>query len=231
MASKLAFLQQRYAESTFDRTWQGRLFVLMRHLTGFYCIFRTLIVRPCIPCTLVHDKLTQTLSVPLKHLPSRPPPYHPDRVSPIPRSPRLRPPTTHTAHINRNRGECHLCDPSGEPRPCWRRHHRLHPACPAWRSARASCHPRVTKSRRLARFARACAINGTCPLSARYDGRTNNAGVDRAYTYSRRSYNFALRSRLRRMALAQGYLRRFRLMRLSDWCSIGASLRAPPLLW
>ncbi|KAH9985916.1 Abscisic acid G-protein coupled receptor-domain-containing protein [Russula vinacea] len=43
MTSRLGFLQQRYAESTFDRTWQGRLFVLMRHVTGFYCIFRTLI--------------------------------------------------------------------------------------------------------------------------------------------------------------------------------------------
>jgi hypothetical protein len=56
MASKLAFLQQRYAESTFDRTWQGRLFVLMRHVTGFYCIFRTLIVSSrisCIPLPLI----------------------------------------------------------------------------------------------------------------------------------------------------------------------------------
>jgi len=43
MASELRFLQQRYAESTFNKTWQGRLFVLMRHATGFYCIFRSLI--------------------------------------------------------------------------------------------------------------------------------------------------------------------------------------------
>ncbi|KAH9996402.1 Abscisic acid G-protein coupled receptor-domain-containing protein [Russula compacta] len=43
MASELRYLQQRYAESTFNRTWQGRLFVLMRHATGFYCIFRSLI--------------------------------------------------------------------------------------------------------------------------------------------------------------------------------------------
>jgi len=42
-ASELRFLQQRYAESTFSKTWQGRLFVLMRHATGFYCIFRSLI--------------------------------------------------------------------------------------------------------------------------------------------------------------------------------------------
>lgn len=123
------------------------------HRTSLYIVYATPMI-----------KLTQTLSVPLKHLPSRSPPYHADRVSPIPRSPRLRPPTTHTARITRNRGECHLCDPSGEPRPCWRRHHRLHPACPAWRSARASRHPCITKSRCLARFARACAINGTCSL-------------------------------------------------------------------
>lgn len=43
MASELRYLQQRYAEATFDRTWQGRLFVLMRHATGFYCIFRSLV--------------------------------------------------------------------------------------------------------------------------------------------------------------------------------------------
>jgi len=43
MASELRFLHQRYAESTFDRTWWGRLFVLVRHATGFYCIFRALI--------------------------------------------------------------------------------------------------------------------------------------------------------------------------------------------
>ncbi|KAF8498210.1 hypothetical protein F5888DRAFT_1634124 [Russula emetica] len=43
MASELRLLHQRYAESTFDRTWRGRLFVLIRHATGFYCIFRALI--------------------------------------------------------------------------------------------------------------------------------------------------------------------------------------------
>ncbi|KAH9034234.1 Abscisic acid G-protein coupled receptor-domain-containing protein [Lactarius pseudohatsudake] len=43
MASELRYLQQQYAEATFDRTWQGRLFVLMRHATGFYCIFRSLV--------------------------------------------------------------------------------------------------------------------------------------------------------------------------------------------
>ena len=52
MASELRFLHQRYAESNFDRTWQGRLFVLVRHATGFYCIFRALIVRSCIPYTV-----------------------------------------------------------------------------------------------------------------------------------------------------------------------------------
>src|ERR1700761_381283 len=45
MASELRYLQQRYAEASFDRTWQGRLFVLIRHATGFYCIFRSLVVR------------------------------------------------------------------------------------------------------------------------------------------------------------------------------------------
>ena len=45
MASELRYLQQRHAEAAFDRTWQGRFFVLMRHATGFYCIFRSLVVR------------------------------------------------------------------------------------------------------------------------------------------------------------------------------------------
>ncbi|KAI0297048.1 Abscisic acid G-protein coupled receptor-domain-containing protein [Multifurca ochricompacta] len=43
MSSELRYLQQQYAEASFDRTWQGRLFVLMRHATGFYCIFRSLV--------------------------------------------------------------------------------------------------------------------------------------------------------------------------------------------
>ncbi|KAF8268024.1 Abscisic acid G-protein coupled receptor-domain-containing protein [Lactarius quietus] len=43
MTSELRDLQQRYAEAAFDRTWQGHLFVLMRHATGFYCIFRSLV--------------------------------------------------------------------------------------------------------------------------------------------------------------------------------------------
>ena len=45
MASELRYLQQRYAEAAFDRTWQGHFFVLMRHATGFYYIFRSLVVR------------------------------------------------------------------------------------------------------------------------------------------------------------------------------------------
>ena len=44
MASELRYLQQRYDESTFNRTWKGQSFILMRHATGFYCIFRSLIV-------------------------------------------------------------------------------------------------------------------------------------------------------------------------------------------
>ena len=44
MASELRYLQQRYDESTFNRTWKGQLFILMRHATGFYGIFRSLIV-------------------------------------------------------------------------------------------------------------------------------------------------------------------------------------------
>ncbi len=47
MSSELIYMQQQYAEATFDRTWQGRLFVLMRHVTGFYCIFRSFVVRSC----------------------------------------------------------------------------------------------------------------------------------------------------------------------------------------
>jgi len=43
MASELRYLQQRFAESTFNKTWKGRLFSLMRNATGFYCIFRSLI--------------------------------------------------------------------------------------------------------------------------------------------------------------------------------------------
>lgn len=45
MASELRYLQQRYTEAAFDRTWQGHFFVLMRHATGFYCVFRSLVVR------------------------------------------------------------------------------------------------------------------------------------------------------------------------------------------
>jgi hypothetical protein len=48
---------------------------------------------------------------------------------------------------------------------------------------------------------------------------------NRGYTYYQRSYSYALHSRLGQTAQAQGYLRRFQLMRLLDWCSIGASLR------
>ena len=44
MASELRYLQQRYDELTFNRTWKGQSFILMRHATGFYCIFRSLIV-------------------------------------------------------------------------------------------------------------------------------------------------------------------------------------------
>jgi hypothetical protein len=183
------------------------------------------------------DKTNPTVS--LKHSPSCPYPYHAGGLPHIPRSHRLHPPTTHTTPITRNRGECHLCDSPGEPRPRWRGHHRLHQACPAGRSARASCHPRVAKSRRVARFARARAINGTCSLfsyqrtvMAELTTRARAAlGYIRAYIYSRRSYRSALCSRLLRTVLAQGYLRRFRLMRLLDWCLIGASLRAPPLRW
>ena len=52
---------------------------------------------------------------------------------------------------------------------------------------------------------------------------------NRVYIYSQRSYSFALRSRLRRTVLMQDYLQCFRLMRLLDWYSIGASLRVPLL--
>lgn len=71
-------------------------------------------------------------------------------------------------------------------------------------------------------------------LSIHGDGGTNHAcggalWYDRAYIYSQRSYSFTLRSRLRRTVLTEGYLRRFRLMSLSDWYLIGASLRVPHL--
>ena len=59
MASELRYLQQRYAESTFNRTWKGRLFSLMRNATGFYCMFRSLIVRPY---DHVHDPAHKTNS-------------------------------------------------------------------------------------------------------------------------------------------------------------------------
>jgi len=48
---------------------------------------------------------------------------------------------------------------------------------------------------------------------------------NRAYTYYPRSYSYAFRSRLGLTALAQVYLRRFQLMRISDWYLIGALLR------
>jgi hypothetical protein len=69
-------------------------------------------------------------------------------------------------------------------------------------------------------------------LSTHRDDGTNSARggrCDRAYIYSRRSYSFILRSRLRRTVPTQGYLRCFQLMKLLDWCSIGASLRVPLL--
>ena len=165
MASELRFLHQRYAESTFDRTWWGRLFVLVRHATGFYCIFRALIVRSCISCTIFPLMRTElTPSVPLKHSPSSPYPCHTNRLSPISGSHRFHPRSTHTAFITCNRGESYLCDPSDEPRACRRRHYRLYPACLARCHPRASCHPRVTASHCFPRFARTCSINGTCFL-------------------------------------------------------------------
>ena len=44
MASELRYLQQQYTKVILDRTWQGCLFVLMRHATGFYCIFCSFVV-------------------------------------------------------------------------------------------------------------------------------------------------------------------------------------------
>ncbi|KAH9052197.1 Abscisic acid G-protein coupled receptor-domain-containing protein [Lactarius vividus] len=78
MASELRYLQQRYAEATFDRTWQGRVFVLMRHATGFYCIFRSLVSLSNVflpaahPTTLSdprpgHDLLASTLLLLVPH--------------------------------------------------------------------------------------------------------------------------------------------------------------------
>ena len=61
MASELRYLQQPYAEATFDRTWQGLLFVLMHHATGFYCIFRTLVVRFSRGNACTHVLLTATV--------------------------------------------------------------------------------------------------------------------------------------------------------------------------
>jgi hypothetical protein len=111
------------------------------------------------------DDLTDpTLSVPLKHPPSSPPSYHTNRLSPIPGSHRLHPPTTRTTSITCNRGESYLCDTSDEPRACWRDHYRLYPACSAGRRTRTSCYACVTESRRFVGFARACSINGTCSL-------------------------------------------------------------------
>jgi hypothetical protein len=57
MSSELRYLQQRYAQETFDKTWQGRIFVLMRHATGFYCIFRSVAVGSCAqsPSPAAHD--------------------------------------------------------------------------------------------------------------------------------------------------------------------------------
>jgi len=104
------------------------------------------------------------LSVPLKYPPSSPPPYHTNRLSPIPGSHRLQPPTTHTTSITCNRGKSYLCDASDEPRACWRGYYRLYPACSAGRRTRTSCYTRITESRRFARFARAGSINGTCSL-------------------------------------------------------------------
>ena len=70
MDSELRYLQQRYAEATFDRTWQGFLFVLMRHATGFYCIFRSLIV--CSRTVTPHPShIFSFPSVPLERLPPR----------------------------------------------------------------------------------------------------------------------------------------------------------------
>ena len=141
------------------------------------------IIRSCAPChwVLLHfpcphrtflyivypilsDETELTLSVPLKYLPSSPHPCHTNRLSSIPGSHRLNPRTTHTTSITWNRGEYYLYDSSDESRACRCRHYRLYQACFARRRARASCRPRVTESRRIARFARTCSINGTCLL-------------------------------------------------------------------
>ncbi|KAI0042757.1 hypothetical protein FA95DRAFT_1682344 [Auriscalpium vulgare] len=42
MTAQLRILQQRHAASAFNRTWRGRVSVLGRHATGFYCIFRSI---------------------------------------------------------------------------------------------------------------------------------------------------------------------------------------------
>ena len=67
VASELRYLEQRYAEATFDKTWQGRLFVLMHHATGFYCIFRSFVVRFSRGNVCTHALLTA--SVPFERLP------------------------------------------------------------------------------------------------------------------------------------------------------------------
>ena len=190
------------------------------------------------PTTLI-NKLT--MSVPLKYSHPCSSPHHADRLSLLSRSPRLYADTTRTTSITCHRGGTYLRDAPSEPCAYRCDHHQLHPAGHAWCSTCSSRHACITKSCRVTRFARFGAIDGTSAfafvINLIQGGNVPQccwAVCDRVYTCSRRSYNCELHSRQRQRQTtmpATGYSRPFRLMRHSDWCSIGASLLAPLLRW
>ncbi|KAI0315320.1 Abscisic acid G-protein coupled receptor-domain-containing protein [Amylostereum chailletii] len=80
MASQVRWLRQQYAEASFDRTWQGQFYGLLRRATGIYVLFRSFtslanIILPVTPKTNASsdsnypDLLTSILTFLLSILP------------------------------------------------------------------------------------------------------------------------------------------------------------------
>jgi hypothetical protein len=214
MASELRYLQQRYAEATFDRTWQGRLFVLMRHATGFYCIFRSLVVRSRKHTLHAFSHSRQSLSnifLPASH-PTAP---RPDLLA----STLLRfvphPSLVTEANITYATRQANLVLVGAIIIGSIRR--VLHGAARALRATPAS------RNRVASLVLLVLAQLMVCLSHARAMPMLNGR---RVYTSSRRSCSSARRSPQLWTARIRGYSRRCRLMRRLGLCLIGASLRA-----
>jgi hypothetical protein len=214
MASELRYLQQRYAEATFDRTWQGRLFVLMRHATGFYCIFRSLVVRSRKHTLHAFSHSRQSLSnifLPASH-PTAP---RPDLLA----STLLRfvphPSLVTEANITYATRQANLVLVGAIIIGSIRR--VLHGAARALRATPAS------RNRVASLVLLVLAQLMVCLSHARAMPMLNGR---RVYTSSRRSCSSARRSPQLWTARIRGYSQRYRLMRRLGLCLIGASLRA-----